>query len=33
VDGSGRSAVEFEGWVSGAATLLSKHRSYAHATD
>lgn len=33
VDGTGRSAVEFEGWVSGAATLFSKHRSYAHAAD
>ncbi len=33
VDGAGRTAVEFEGWVSGAATLLSKHRSYAHASD
>jgi len=33
VDGTGRSAVEFEGWVSGAATLLSKYRSYAHKTD
>ena len=33
VDGTGLSAVEFEGWVSGAATLLSKHRSYAHAAD
>ena len=33
VDGTGRSAVEFEGWVSGAAVLLSKHRSYAHAAD
>jgi peptidoglycan/xylan/chitin deacetylase (PgdA/CDA1 family) len=33
VDTTGRSAVEFEGWVSGAATLFSKHRSYAGATD
>jgi peptidoglycan/xylan/chitin deacetylase (PgdA/CDA1 family) len=33
VDGTSRSAVEFEGWVSGAATLLSKHRSYAHPAD
>jgi hypothetical protein len=33
VDGSAHSAVEFEGWISGAATLLSKHRSYAHAAD